>query len=74
MNTHYFTEEHSEIVYSCSLDSCEICGIDTKVVDSLEEILEEQAKQLNLVQITKKIPEGVETTFGYLCPSCLSSM
>ena len=74
MNTHFFIDKVSSNLVSCSKDNCEICGVETRVVDSYEDIDEDTDAQQELILIEKHLPEGIETTFGYLCPSCIATL
>ena len=74
MNSHFFKEEATGLVFSCEIYECEVCGDDTAAPETLEETTEEEALADGLKKVESGLDEGVETAFGYMCMGCLEKV
>ena len=70
MNTHYYEEKATGLSVACSIDYCEICGEDTIMPGSQEDVSPLDVQEFGLQPLSSELKEGVETPFGYLCQSC----
>ena len=70
MNRHYYVETDTGMNVACSLDYCEICGAETIMPGSQEDVTSTEVSEFGLTEISSKLKEGIETPFGYLCRSC----